>query len=186
LAELAPAWRARGWPEIVMRIGLNSGPALVGNMGSERRFDYTMLGDTVNLAARLEGANKLYGTRILVGEETRRLIGAGFLFRELDRVRVKGKTEGISVFEPVGLTGEGAVRGEPSLSVTPEKEGFVRRWLDALDAYRGQEWARARESLRPLAAEGDPTSAMMLERVAALEADPPGEGWDGVFTMTTK
>ena len=166
LEQLRPRWRVRGWPEIVVRIGLNSGPATVGNMGSAQRFDYTMLGDTVNLAARLEGANKAYGTSILVGGNTADAAAGGVPLRELDLVQVKGKTEGVRAFCP-----------EPDASL---REGFAA----ALTADRAQDWAAAREAFAALAP--DPTAAIFAQRVDALEQAPPGEGWDGVHGLTEK
>ena len=176
LAELRPKWLAEGKPEVLVRIGVNTGTALVGNMGSEQRFDYTMLGDTVNLAARLEGANKQYGTCIMAGEETVRRVPAGIVFRELDSIRVKGKTIGIQVFEvveEVELAPPGAV----------ERAAAYR---EALVSWRAQRWQEARERFSALAEKGDAPSAVFMGRVDAYEQDPPGEGWDGVFTMTTK
>jgi adenylate cyclase len=88
------------------RIGLNSGAALVGNIGSRRRFNYTVMGDVVNLASRLEGANKLYGTTVLASQATVALTGNALVWRELDAIRVKGRTEAVRVFEPLGVAGE--------------------------------------------------------------------------------
>lgn len=106
LRELGDQWEARGWPRLETRIGINSGPMIAGNMGSRERFDYTVMGDAVNLGSRLEGANKNYGTFIMISESTRELIGAAFVVRELDRIRVKGKQQPVTVYELLGLADE--------------------------------------------------------------------------------
>jgi adenylate cyclase len=159
-------WKDRGWPDIVNRIGLNSGPATVGNMGSAQRFDYTMLGDTVNLAARLEGANKVFGTLILIGPKTAEMASDKQQLRELDLLQVKGKTEGVRVFTTVS---------DPAVRERSDR---------ALARYRAMDWAAARAAFAALG--DDPTAAVFLERIDALEADPPEAGWNGVYQMTTK
>jgi adenylate cyclase len=100
MAKLRNELAARGLPELHMRIGLNTGTAVVGNMGSQRRFAYSALGDCVNLAARLEGTNKAYGTRILVSGETAKGVGEAIALRRVDLVRVSGKTEAVEIFAP--------------------------------------------------------------------------------------
>jgi adenylate cyclase len=174
LSELRRDWQARGKPELVVRIGLNAGSALVGNMGSAARFDYTMMGDTVNLASRLEGANSVYGTFILVGDEVVKRAEGEVLFRELDSVRVKGKMQPVRVFQPLALKGE----------ATPEQVALVDQFALGLAAYRRQDWATAREAFEGLG--GDAPSRVFLQRVTAFEREPPGPAWDGVFGMTTK
>ncbi len=176
LARERPRWEARGWPPVHVRIGLNSGAALVGNMGSEKRFDYTMLGDAVNLAARLEGTNSVYRTWILAGEQTRALAGEAIAFRELDLVRVKGKLQPVRVYEVLAEADQ----------LTEAQRVLAERSAAALRAWRGRRWAEARAILEPLAAGGDPWAAVFLERTAAFEASPPPPDWDGVFVMTTK
>ena len=178
LQELRPGWQARGLPEVKTRIGLNSGLAVVGNMGSVQRFDYTMIGDTVNLAARLEGTNKVYDTVMMIGQGTERLCRDVIVMRELDRVRVKGKTEPIAVFEPLGLVGETAATAVARKSV----------YEGALAAYRRQEFADARQLLETLIAEhgDDPPSRVLLERISWFEKEAPAPEWDGVFEMLTK
>lgn len=166
LTAQQPRWTARGWPEIVNRIGLNTGPATVGNMGSAQRFDYTMLGDTVNLAARLEGANKAFGTLILIGPKTAEMATDQDNLRELDLLQVKGKTEGVRVF-------------------THCTDADVRAQSEAaLAAYRAQDWDKAVEAFTALG--DDPTARIFLDRIPAMRANPPGEGWDGVYRLTTK
>ncbi|MSP92655.1 MAG: adenylate/guanylate cyclase domain-containing protein [Myxococcales bacterium] len=174
LIELRRQWAARGKPELVVRIGLNSGSALVGNMGSAARFDYTMMGDTVNLASRLEGANAVYGTFILVGEEVVKRAEAEVLFRELDALRVKGKSLPVRVFHVL------AMKAEATPALVAVADGFAR----GLAAYRGQQWEVARAAFEALA--DDPPAKVFLGRIAAFEKSPPGGGWDGVYEMTTK
>lgn len=174
LAEMRARFVAQGRPEVHVRIGLNSGPALVGNMGSERRFEYTMLGDTVNLAARLEGTNAQYGTRVLCGEATAARVGAAVVLREVDRVQVKGRSRAVQVYEVVGE------RREPATAARLE------RFAAALERYRAGAFAEARAAFEALSAEGDAPSAIFAERAAVYEQAPPPSDWGGVFVMTTK
>ena len=176
LSELRPQWKARGLPEVRVRIGLNSGPALVGNMGSSQRFDYTMLGDTVNLAARLEGANSQYGTWVMAGESTRARADDALSFRELDAIRPKGKAVGVHVFEVVGEAAE----------VPPETAARHVRYAEALAAYRARLFDEAASLFGALADDGDAPARTFVDRVALYAADPPPPDWDGIFTMTTK
>ncbi len=176
LAELQAQWRQRGLPVIAARIGLNSGIAVVGNMGSAKRFDYTMLGDTVNLAARLEGANKAYGTDIMIGAETARLIGDAVVLRELDLVQVKGKKHGIAVYEAVALPSE----------IDDAGRTMVAEFARGLALWRKTDFDGAAAVFGGLAAAGDPPSQVFLERMPAVRQMGLGPGWDGVFELKTK
>ncbi len=176
LSELRPQWIQRGWPSVHARIGLNSGIALVGNMGSAARFDYTMLGDTVNLAARLEGANKAYGTEIMVGETTAKAVGDAMPLRELDRIRVKGKLQGIGVYELLG-----GVDGADDRTRT-----IAQHFAEGLAAWRDRRWADARQAFAAAAALDDPPAKVFLARLDAIEAQALPDHWDGVYEMTEK
>ena len=174
LEELRQDFRQRYGHSVAMRIGLNSGPAVVGNMGSSRRFDYTAMGDTVNLAARLEGACKTYGISILVGEETFNRIKEEFVAREVDRIRVVGKKKPVAVFE---ITGERGGVGDAEL----EK---LRIFDLAREAYRRRDWEGARRLFERV--EDDPLARLYEDRCRGLSQSPPPEDWDGVFDLKVK
>ena len=175
--EIGPEFIKRGWPKLEIGVGLNCGMMNVGDMGSTFRRAYTVLGDAVNLAARLEGLTKEYGVGILVSENIVTAV-PGVIYRELDRVRVKGKLKPISIYEPIGY------KGEVANQLLDEIERFHR----ALDQFRQQKWDDAQASLTNLV-EADPNRkvyAKYIDRIATLRAEPPGDNWDGVYTFTHK
>jgi class 3 adenylate cyclase len=164
-----------GTPRLHTRIGINSGPAVVGNMGSRTRLNYTVGGDTVNLAARLEGANKVYGSSILIGGDTANALGEGYVMRCVDYLVVKGKAEPVRAYEVVGRVD--AVPEEVAARVTAFNDAY-RLYLD-----RQFEAARAAFAVNQ---DYDAAAALYIERCAHFVAAPPGPDWDGSFTMTTK
>ncbi len=177
LHGLQDKWRTENRPAIDIGIGINSGDMVVGNMGSEMRFDYTVMGDNVNLASRLEGLNKEYGTHIIVSEYTQQRIKDELLTRELDAVRVKGKKLPVRIFELIGEQKDAALH-----------EPYILFFEAALARYRARQFDEAMAlfqqvlELRP----GDPPSRLYLSRCAELKEQPPDADWDGVFTMTRK
>ena len=172
LAELRPVFAARVGKELLMRIGINSGPAVVGNMGSRTRFDYTMLGDSVNLAARLEGINKQFGTYTMISHATLSRTGSLFAARELSRVAVVGRAEPVVVFEP--YFPDEYERERPRL------EAF----RDGLQAYYAGDFADAEARFSRISAQ-DPPAAHYLPRCRELQEQAPVE-WNGVWVMTSK
>ncbi|MBI5006927.1 MAG: adenylate/guanylate cyclase domain-containing protein [Nitrosomonadales bacterium] len=177
LTALQPRLREKGWPEIHVGVGINTGRVSVGNMGSEVRVAYTVMGDAVNLASRLEGITKEYGAAVLVGEATREEAHE-FVYRELDLVRVKGKDKPVAIFEPLGLAGE----------VEPAVLEEVKLFQQVLRLYRKQEWDKAELQLYNLLKIAPKTKLyeVYAERVAYYRNNPPGENWDGVFVFKTK
>jgi adenylate cyclase len=197
LGELREKWRGESgkWPDIVgrmqSRIGLNSGLATVGNMGSHARFNYTMMGDNVNLAARMESGAKAYGVYTMVAEATKlgceQHGGDRVVFRYLDKIVVKGRTIPVPIYEIVGLKEH----------VTDATRGCLELFAQGIARYLAQDWDGA-EALFRRSAEVEPNqpgktpgvesnpSLALLARCAYMRAHPPGAGWDGVYVMKEK
>jgi adenylate cyclase len=177
LGKLNVKWTQEGKKPLDIGIGINTGPMMVGNMGSNQRFDYTVMGDNVNLGSRLEGANKSYQTNIIVSEFTYERVKDNFVCMELDSVKVKGKTLPVRIFQLVGRN------DLPS----PRREA-IRQFQKGLDLYKQQKWNEAMEVFSAVTAldKDIKTANLYIERCADLMIASPGPGWDGVFTMKTK
>ncbi len=172
LAEMRPKLQEEYGQDIHVRIGINTGPVVVGNMGSNQRFDYTFLGDAGNLAARLEGINKQFGSYLMISEFTREAIGDAFPTRELSRVKVVGKARPVTVYEPF-LPDDFAARKEE-----------MKAFADALQLYYAGQFKAAEEAFE-LLADKDPTARIYAGRCRKLAASPTTE-WDGIWAMTEK
>jgi adenylate cyclase len=177
LDKLRAQMLARGWPDIRIGVGVNSGTMSVGDMGSKLRKAYTVMGDAVNLSSRLEGLTRVYGVGILVGQNTRKIV-KDIVFREVDRVKVKGKDEPVDIFEPIGIEGQ----------VEQKVMDEVKLWHKALKAYRAQNWDQAEMDLFN-AQRMSPECKLYdlyFERIKQCRIDPPGPNWDGVTAFKTK
>ena len=168
---------ARGDAAIKIGLGLNTGDVVVGNIGSNRRMDYTVIGDAVNLAARLEGATKKYDASFLISEFTWACLPAVLQagFRMVDLIQVKGKLEPVSIYEGMGR----------NIDAFP----FADQWSDALVAYRSQDWTTARQlfvDIQKSRNNPDPVITLYLERIGVFENNAPSADWDGVWVMETK
>ena len=164
--------------ECDVRIGVATGEALVGSIGSEIMMNYTIMGDTVNLAARLEAANKLYGSRSLIAEATVAKTDDTIQFREIDRLMAAGQTQPQAVFELLGRKDE----------LTPKQDLLRTRYADGLLAYRAQRWEQARAAFRAVleAVPTDGLSSTLLSRIDHLQEHPPGADWDGAWRLENK
>jgi len=179
LAELRAKWRAEGRIELHTRVGVNTGDVIVGNMGSEEKFDYTVMGDAVNLASRLEGANKAYKTTCMIGHNTWLDVHDQFVTRPLDLLRVVGKSEPVAVYELVA---------EKLEEVAPERLRAIELYNQGITLYREKKFAEADEFFLK-ALEADPNDGPSKEyhnRCEMMMAEPPPENWDGVWVMREK
>ena len=178
LRVLQEKWAAEGMPRLDIGIGINAGPMVVGNMGSERRFNYTVMGDSVNLGSRLEGLNKLYGTNVIVSEMTYERVRDEILGRELDSVRVKGKHQPVKIYELLARRAE----------VSAEQQALTEEFNSALAEYKKRNWDQALQTFQSLLTRHphDGPTKLYVERCQTLMRNPPPLDWSGVYTLTTK
>ena len=168
----------KGVDRLDVGIGLNTGQVIVGNLGSHRFMDYTVIGDTVNLGSRLEGLNKTYGTSIIISRSTAERLDTRFVTRELDKVMVKGKEDAVTIFELMGF----------KESIEEKKLELIERFTPAVSLYRKRDWDQAQGAFKTaldLYPE-DKASLLYLERIRFFRENPPPPGWDGVFVFKTK
>ena len=179
LIKMRDLWRKQGRPQLKCRIGINTGPMVVGNMGSETRFDYTVMGDAVNLGARLESANKEYSSHIIIGEDTYQMAKEMIITRALDLLRVKGRAEPVRVYELIATKEEGV-----SEDIQKVKELFDK----GFESYLAQEWDTAIDLFQKTLSikRDDGPSKRYIQRCQLFKDNPPGSDWDGVYTLTTK
>ncbi len=180
--RLEEDFAARGWPRLHTRFGIHTGDAVVGNVGSSDRMAYTAIGGMVNLASRLEGMNKMYGTQILVSEATRIGAGSGFVFRPVDLVLAKGTQDPVEVHELVGLSAAADAKDAPLVA----DRALVARlpaWGEAIRRFRAGQFAAAREALRE--AGDDPLAMAYAARLDEHPHDPPA-GWSPVTKLDSK
>jgi adenylate cyclase len=176
LAANTDDWQARGWPRLAAGIGVHTGDMIVGNMGSDRHVSYTVIGDNVNLGARLEGLTKNYGVEVIISEVTRAAAGDEFLTRELDLVAVKGKAEAARIYELMGTVGNTA------------KAEISDEFTAAMALYRAQRFAEALIAFEAMAIQlpDDKPTQIYVERSKQFIAEPPPADWNGVTVMQTK
>ncbi|HUJ80959.1 MAG TPA: adenylate/guanylate cyclase domain-containing protein, partial [Candidatus Acidoferrales bacterium] len=178
LRELQAGWKTAGRPVLEIGIGINSGIASVGNMGSQLRYGYTAMGDTVNLASRLEGLNKDFGTRILLSEFTfAQIADAKFVTRELDLIRVTGKLQPVKIYELLGDEANAAEFAEMAAEFWKARVAYTdRNWREALRCFEAflKRWP------------DDGPAKVFLERCKEHLADEPPSDWDGVYEMKHK
>lgn len=171
-------WKKEGKHELFVRMGLNSGPMIVGNMGSKTRMDYTIMGDSVNLASRLEGVNKFYGTNMMISEFTWKLVKDEFEARELDIVIVVGKKEPVKIYELLALKGK----------LNEQIKKGLELFKKAIYLYRNKEFEQARDVLNLTLKNllEDPPSKIYIKRCNDYIVNKPDEQWDGVYQLTSK
>ncbi|MBN2008038.1 CHASE2 domain-containing protein [candidate division KSB1 bacterium] len=179
LRQLHERWRNKNLPSFEIRMGINSGPMVVGNIGGKDRFDYTAIGDSVNLASRLESANKMYGTDIIISQDTFRLVNEKLWVRELDFIRVKGKNKPVRIYE---------VLGRKSEKLNPIRSSSLEYFVQGLELYRQRNWVAAydwfQKALQLVPHDGP--ALEFIRRCKIFIENPRPEDWDGVFNLRSK
>ncbi|GHS92391.1 adenylate/guanylate cyclase domain-containing protein [Alphaproteobacteria bacterium] len=183
LTELNRQWELEKKPTFLTRIGLHTTEVIVGNIGSDEKINYTLMGDGVNLGSRLEGTNKVYKTWILASETVHKIVEEKFLFRPVDVVSVKGKEEGTAIFELVGQ-----MAGDSHLLPSKEEVDLCERFTQGFKLYREQRWGEAIRFFETLRADfpQDYLTGLFLERCLAFKDNPPKRNWNGIFVLTQK
>ena len=178
LADMRTTWRKQGRDQLYVRIGMNTGEAVVGNMGSRTRMDYTVMGDSVNLASRLEGANKYYSTSVMISENTYREARDYIEVRKLDMIRVVGKEEPITVYEVLAKKGE----------LSDQTQELLEKYDHGLELFMQRDWDRAKASFRAglRIVEDDGPCKTYIERCTEFSKNPPSKNWDGVYRLKSK
>ena len=177
LEKLNVKWRNEGRPPIAVGIGLNTGLVNVGNMGSDRRLAWTVMGDNVNLASRLEGITKQYHSKLVISEATYREVASQFVCRELDKIKVKGKNQPVNIYELLDVAAE-----------RPKYEALLQQFDHAMAAYRNQDWQEAADRFAQILTiyPDDGATQAFLERAEEFIEEAPQADWDGVYVMKTK
>ena len=177
--KLRTKWKDEKRPEFEVRIGINSGPMIAGNIGGKNRFDYTAIGDNVNLAARLESANKMYGTNIIISENTFKEVNDKVWVRELDYIRVKGKSNPVRIYE---------LLGRKSDNIDPVRSSSLEYYVQGLELYRQRNWVKAYDFFQralQLAPQDGP-SLEFIRRCKTFIEQPRPNSWDGVYNLRSK
>jgi len=178
LEHLREKWKQEGKPLFFQRIGIYTGEVIVGNIGSQTRMNYSVIGDAANIASRLEGLNKYYGTQIIIGQSTCELVEEEFIVRPIDLVSVVGSTKGIKIYELLAEkknTGGQEVR-VAELCTNGLEQYLHRRWNEAMEHYKNA------LELRP----GDQPAIIMLERCKSYLENPPSYDWTGIHPIESK
>jgi adenylate cyclase len=179
LSELRVKWKKEGKPELAARCGVNTGIVIVGNMGGKDRFDYTVIGDSVNLASRLEGANKQYESKIMISEMTHNHVKGKVIVRELDMTQVKGKTEPVKVYELLGRS---------DMKLTDAEKRALELYHEGLKLYRDRKWEEAIAYMQQAHSLDSKcyVAQIYTQRASLYQISPPPDDWNGVFVMATK